>query len=108
MEVARGGFAWRVVEFAMHDDDWEVTRHHLPASLQPIRAEQISYLWFCCRYGIALGGDSDARHVTSQLGRRMGVAMHGAAMCGWVRCVPQYAKIESDFFSDLYAGEGLL
>jgi hypothetical protein len=29
----------RVVGFAMRDDDWEVTRL---ASLQPIRAEQIS------------------------------------------------------------------
>jgi hypothetical protein len=65
--------------FAMRDDDWEVTRL---ASLQPIRAEQIGYCWrflFCCRYGIALGGDSDARHVTSQLGRRV-----EAAKCGGV------------------------
>ena len=27
------------------------------------------------RYGIALGGDSDARHVTSQLGWRVGVVV---------------------------------
>jgi hypothetical protein len=33
---------------AMRGDDWEVTRHRLLASLQPIRAEQISYRWFCC------------------------------------------------------------
>ena len=64
--VARGvvvrGDVIHVRGFAMRDGDWEVTRHHLPASLQPIRAE----LWFCNRYRIALGGDSDARRVTSQ------------------------------------------
>ena len=77
-EARVGGFTWR-------DDDWEVTRL---ASLQPIRAEQIGYCWrflFCCRYGIALGGDSDARHVTSQW------EAHGGsdAWCGnvWVGAV---------------------
>ena len=78
----RAGFNG-VVEFAMHDDDWEVTRHHLLRSPQPRGAEQIGCCcWFCRskmrnhtvgRYGIilfargiALGGDSDARRVTSQ------------------------------------------
>jgi hypothetical protein len=40
------GVETRVGGFAMRVDDWEVTRHHLPASLQPIRAEQIGFLWF--------------------------------------------------------------
>ena len=85
----RGGFAWREDGFVMREDDWEVTRHLLPASLQPIRAEQIGWRWWFCRskygitllgenytifrYGIALGGDSDARHVTSQLGMCVGL-----------------------------------
>ena len=39
-----------------------------PPSPQPIRAEQLVVVGFVVnRYGIALGGDSDARHVTSQL-----------------------------------------
>jgi hypothetical protein len=77
----------RVGGFAMRVDDWVVTRHHLPASLQPIRAEQIGFLWFLftllgeiilfARYGIALRGDSDARRVTSQLGRRVGAVARG-------------------------------
>ena len=49
METDWGGDRFgdvRVGGFAMRDDDWEVTRHHLPASLQPIRAEQIGFLWF--------------------------------------------------------------
>ena len=33
----------------VRDDDWDVTRHHLLASLQPIRAEQIGC---CSKYGI--------------------------------------------------------
>jgi hypothetical protein len=37
------------------------------------------------------------RDTSHPSGRRVGVAMRGAAMCGWARCVPQYAKIESDF-----------
>ena len=45
--VARGvvvrGDVVRVRRFAMRDDDWEVTRHHLPASLQPERAEKIGW-----------------------------------------------------------------
>ena len=68
-------------ELTMHDDDWEVTRL---ASLQPERAEKIGWQWVCRitllgenytigRYGIALGGDSDARHVTSQLGMCVGL-----------------------------------
>jgi hypothetical protein len=47
-KVIRGGVV-RVDGFAMRDDDWEVTRHHLPASLQPIRAEQIGWRWWFCR-----------------------------------------------------------
>ena len=46
MAANRGGgsgTAARVGGFAMRDDDWEVTRL---ASLQPIRAEQIGFLWF--------------------------------------------------------------
>jgi hypothetical protein len=67
-------------ELTMHDDDWEVTRL---ASLQPERAEKIGWQWICRitllgvnytigRYGIALGGDSDARRVTSQWRLRVG------------------------------------
>ena len=43
--------------FAMRVDDWEVTRHHLPASLQPIRAEQIGY-W---RFFVVLNMESHHR-----------------------------------------------
>jgi hypothetical protein len=39
------GFVMCVDGFAMRVDDWEVTLHHLPASLQPIRAEQIGCWW---------------------------------------------------------------
>ena len=51
------GWKARACGFAMHDDDWEVTRHHLPASLQPIRAEQIGY-W---RFFVVLNMESHHR-----------------------------------------------
>ena len=44
-------------------DDWEVTRPQV--TLQPIRAEQISYPGFVLLWNRPWG-DSDARHVTSQ------------------------------------------
>ena len=45
-----------------------------------------------CRYGIALGGDSDARRVTSQWrlragGRRVGAAMRVGVRAWWRACV---------------------
>ena len=77
----------RVVGFAMRDDDWEVTRL---ASLQPIRAEQISLLLVFVLLLIATEShrwvlrnrppsDSDARRVTSRLGSRV--------WCSRERCV---------------------
>src|SRR5574344_1973340 len=101
---------------------WMTVRGRVLASLQPIRAEQIGWRCFCritllgenytiCRYGIALGGDSDARHVTSQW------EAHGGsdAWCGnvWVvmrgcGAYPNMQKSNRIIFSDLYVGEGLL
>ena len=82
---------WRVGGFTWRDDDWEVTRL---ASLQPERAEKIGWQWVCRitllgvnytigRYGIALGGDSDARHVTSQWRLRVGGKARGGRRAGW-------------------------